>query len=929
MLRALKHAIILGAVSCLPALSIASMAPATPTFVLSWGTAGPSAGQFNQPSGIATDPLGNVYVADRYNNRIQAFDRFGNLIRQWGAPGSGNGQFNEPFALAIDPSGNVYVAEYAGNRVQKFTSAGAYLLQWGSPGSGNIQFNHATGIATDAAGNVYVVDQYNYRVQKFSGTGGYLGQFGSWGTGPGQLMLPMGIAVDATGNVYVGDFGNSRIQKFSSTGAYLLQLGSGPGNGMEEFDHPYGVAVDAVGNLYVADTNNHRIQVFNATGGWRTMWGSLGTGTGQFAYPFGVATDASGNLYVADTFNNRVQKFSAAGAGPPTEPAQPFALTWGSFGTGNGQFNAPVGVATDPSGNVYVSDSHNYRVEEFNGAGTYLTQWGTYGSGTGQFIEMSNLAVDGAGNVYVLDSSIAPRVEKFSSTGAFLTQWSGSGGAAGLFAYPRGIAVDASGNVYVADTGNRRIQKFTSAGAPLAQWGSAGSGNGQFLQPQCVAVDAAGNVYVSDVQANRIQKFTSSGAYVTQWGSTGSGDGQFISPSGIAVDAAGKVYVTDATARVQKFSGTGAYLSQWGSPGSAAGRFNNPQGIAVDAAGNVFVADYANHRIQKFAGGSPPEIALISDVGNDQGRQVRLRILRASADGPGSSTPVLRYDVYRRIDPLGLTPGAARAASPEDALSGMPRPAGVQLAGWEQVGSIPARGDAEYNIVVPTLADATPASFQFTAFFVSAATANPLNYIDSGVELGFSVDNLSPPAPTPFAAAFAAGATHLHWGVSAATDFASFHLYRGATAGFTPGPGNMIAATTDTGYVDAGAAGQYYKLGAADFNGNEGPYALAGPAQTLDVPATPAVPFALDGARPNPAPAGRMSVAFSLPSAEPARLEVLDVSGRRVLERAVGELGAGHHVVDLSEGCVLPAGLYLVKLTQGGRSSVTRVATLP
>lgn len=211
---------------------------------------------------------------------------------------------------------------------------------------------------------------------------------------------------------------------------------------------------------------------------------------------------------------------------------------------------------------------------------------------------------------------------------------------------------------------------------------------------------------------------------------------------------------------------------------------------------------------------------------------------------------------------------------------------------------------------------------------MSAATADPFNFYDSGVASGFSVDNLSPAAPTPFAATYAAGATHLHWGMSPASDFATYRLYRGTSAAFVPGPVDLVVATPDTRYADAGAAGSYYKLSAVDFNGNEGPYALVGPGQTTDVPAAPIMALALDGARPNPALGGRMIVAFTLASAESATLELIDILGRRVVEQAVGTLGAGRHTVNLTEGRRLVSGLYLLRLTQGAQVRVVRSVVL-
>jgi hypothetical protein len=245
------------------------------------------------------------------------------------------------------------------------------------------------------------------------------------------------------------------------------------------------------------------------------------------------------------------------------------------------------------------------------------------------------------------------------------------------------------------------------------------------------------------------------------------------------------------------------------------------------------------------------------------------------------------------------------------------------LTGWDLVASIPPQGVAEYNIVAPTVVDATASSLEYSAFSVLAVDAQPFTFYDSGVESGYSIDNLPPSTPSPFTAAYAAGATHLHWALSAASDFATFRLHRGASAGFSPGPGTLVAATTDTGFVDTGSAGSYYKLSAVDWSGNESPFALVGPQQTTDVPDGAPLSFALDGPRPNPAVGGRFVVHFALPSAEPAMLELIDIAGRRVREREVGTLGAGRHAVDLGHG--LKAGLYFVRLTQGADQRVTRV----
>jgi M6 family metalloprotease-like protein len=283
-----------------------------------------------------------------------------------------------------------------------------------------------------------------------------------------------------------------------------------------------------------------------------TKWGGIsGTGTGQFTQPRGVAVDAGGNVYVVEYGNNRVQKFTSTGT---------FITKWGrnggdgSSGTATGQFYHPEGIAVDSSGNIYVADTGNNRIQKFSSGGTFLAMWGSPGSGNGFFAGPAGIAVDGAGNIFVADYWNY-RVQKFTSGGTFVATWGRQGTGSGEFVTPRAIAAGADGMVYVADTGNNRIQKFTSTGTFLKTWGFYGSGNGQFNSPQGIGVDTAGNVFVTDYQNSRAQKFRPDGTFLARWGGYGTGDGKFIGTVGIAVDAAGYVYVVDyGNNRAQKFS---------------------------------------------------------------------------------------------------------------------------------------------------------------------------------------------------------------------------------------------------------------------------------------------------------------------------------------------------------------------------------------
>jgi streptogramin lyase len=454
------------------------------TFLITWGSWGSGDGQFSHPYGVAVDTSGNVYVADLVNSRIQKFTSDGTFLTKWGSRGSGDGQFHDPSGVAVDTSGNVYVVDTANGRIQKFTSDGTFLTKWGSTGGGDGQFYWHYGVAVDTSDNVYVADTSNHRIQKFTSDGTFLTKWGSEGLGDGQFYYPQGITVDTSGNFYVTDTGNDRIQKFTSDGTFLTKWGA---SGEGQFRWPSGVSADTSGNVYVADTNNHRIQKFTSDGTFLITWGASGEGDGEFSGPFGVAVDTSGNVYVADSSNHRIQKFTSDGM---------FLTTWGSrcflstgidcidpdgegpLKLGDGQFWQPHGVAADTSGNVYVTDTGNDRIQKFTSNGTFLTKWGASGEGDGEFSGPNGVAADTSGNVYVADS-LNDRIQKFTSDGTFLTKWGsrclvsividcidpdGEGPLKlgdGQFYQPYGVAVDTSGNVYVADSHNDRIQKFT------------------------------------------------------------------------------------------------------------------------------------------------------------------------------------------------------------------------------------------------------------------------------------------------------------------------------------------------------------------------------------------------------------------------------------------------------------------------------------
>jgi RHS repeat-associated protein len=319
--------------------------------------------------------------------------------------------------------------------------------------------------------------------------------------------------------------------------------------------------------------------------------------------------------YTYDEEGERTKTTPLAGASPAHN------LSFGGEGSGAGQFSGPLGIATDAEGHVWVADSGNNRVQEFDGKGEFIRQFGSKGSGNGQFSLPRGIAVDAKGNVWVADTG-NNRVQEFNAEGKYLSQFGSEGTGNGQFKKPRGIAVDAKGNLWTIEGGGSppaepRVQEFNAEGKYLSKFGSAGTGNGQFKGPEGIATDAEGHVWVADSGNNRVQEFNAEGKYLSQFGSVGTGNGQFKTPSALTVDSEGKLWVTDtANDRVQEFNAEGKYLSQFGSEGTGSGQLKSPRAIATDTKDDLWVADTSNDRVQEWVTVTPPTTYAYDQAGN-------------------------------------------------------------------------------------------------------------------------------------------------------------------------------------------------------------------------------------------------------------------------------------------------------------------------
>jgi DNA-binding beta-propeller fold protein YncE len=365
------------------------------------GTSGTGDTQLLRPRSAYVDTNGFVYVSDTYNNRIQVYDSNSNHVSSFGRLGSDPGEYGNPSRITMDNIGNLRIVDSANDRLQSIDTSGQFISQFKTrPILMEPYFSFF-----DSADNLLVSDGHNHKIITFDySTGTVLSEFGSLGSQTGEFRGPRGIVIDSTSYIFVADNYNNKLSKFDSNGIFVSSYGTaGTGNG--QFLQPRGLVIDSTGRILVADTQNNRIQIFDAD---MNHLSSIST-----TLPYQISLDASDNIYVAQQTADRIQKLNPNGAP---------LVTFGTSGSGPGQFDLPRGITVDTSGNIYVVDQGNNRIQKFDSDFNYITSFGTPGKDPGQFLAPRTIITDQDGNLVIADAGNY-RVQVLDNNGNFIKQF--------------------------------------------------------------------------------------------------------------------------------------------------------------------------------------------------------------------------------------------------------------------------------------------------------------------------------------------------------------------------------------------------------------------------------------------------------------------------------------------------------------------------
>lgn len=504
----------------------------------------------SHPRGIALDPGGtDLWIPDSDNNRLVEIDLSGRLVTS-----IGTSALHSPYGVTFLPGdpGSAYVADtYNFDVVKLDTTTGAVL--WKTAACQGVNLQRVRAITTGSDGNLYASDTDNNRVVELAPSSGTcLNAFGSKGSGPGQFIDPRGITSDGSGGLWVGDDGNYRVEHFTLAGQFIAATATTFGSGPGQLNAPQQLFMDGA-RLAVADTYNYRIELFDVDPSGVPTYSSAISGTppanGGFNEPWEAAYGPSGELYVVDSYNFRIEAFNPDGS---------FDYASGTFGTQPGAFELPRGIAVSADGATLAVAQESNNIELLNASnGSFKANVAPKDHSGLRRPRQVTFSPDGT--LWVADFS-DNRVVHMDQTGNVLLSITNGG----KLKQPQGVALDSAGNVYVADTGNNTIEEYSAtSGSLLNTLATGGSGPANVSGPAELTVAGAPGAQVlliADSNNNRVQVLTTAGQPVTTFGTAGSGPGQLSSPNGVAFRPSdGQVAVAEfANSRISLWNSTGA-----------------------------------------------------------------------------------------------------------------------------------------------------------------------------------------------------------------------------------------------------------------------------------------------------------------------------------------------------------------------------------
>ena len=490
---------------------------------------------------------------------------------------------------------------------------------------------YSSGLEVAPDGTVVIADTGNNQIAKYDADGTEVWRVGGPGTGEGEFLRPRDVSVATDGTIFVVDTENERIVRLDADGTWLGELNT-PAR--------YFLGGTFEGDLFYLADIQRKIRVFDVDGNEVDTFEEIpDTPCADLFDIRDAAADSAGNVYVANYRQNAITVFSADGE---------CLRSWGSTGSGDGQFRTPYGVSTavDPvTGEelVYVADALNRRVQVFTTEGDFVGKFGTAGDpdepGTLTTLRRASVATDGSGDVWVSDLW-GWRVQRWArtSTGWEHAQTLGSGMPPttddAVFHEPRGLVVDQAGTITVMDSIHHQFVRMGLDGTIQGRCGSRGDGNGQYNWPRDVAIDeTTGDLWTADTKKNRLQIMRPNCTWLASRGSAGAGPSQLNWPRGIAIRQSDRTaWIADTQNHrvvvwdVETRTAIGSYGT--GNPGNLAGQLNRPMGIAVDeTTGHVFVADTLNNRIVELAadpGGTGISLVRTLAYGFDQPEAIEI-----------------------------------------------------------------------------------------------------------------------------------------------------------------------------------------------------------------------------------------------------------------------------------------------------------------